>query len=241
MGTEITTTEQPSSQLTRWSPPVLPASLAAIVRDSALWAGGDAQLPALTADDRAAAEGALAVYAAAPHGSTPQRIAAFVGTAAAVLPRRRDTEGEARMRLAVYETQLADIDSDVLAAAFDEAVRTLTFFPTIAEIRAIAGRLPAPPRVWIAWRLRQLLRAAPAAPVIDPVQPEEVAELLNRLSSDDMATPARVQAKSWSRSMPSYEDYLGLGLSEDEALEQWEEHRRIMAGEAAGDAARDAA
>ncbi|WCT73943.1 hypothetical protein PQ455_01540 [Sphingomonas naphthae] len=136
--------------------------------DHGLWADGAARLPALTGEDRAAAVDALAAYDQAPRGTGPRKIAALVGAAAVAFPAQRVSDDEAAARIDLYQRQLADIDADILADAFSAAINANRFFPTIAEIREHAAKLPAPLRVVRAWRLRQILRAAPEPEAADP-------------------------------------------------------------------------
>ena len=174
-----------------------------LVTATTIWTGDRADLPALTADQRAEAEQVLAIYAERPRGASHERIAAMVGEAALVMPMRTGSAGEERARLAIYQRQLADIDSDVLAAAFDEAQRTLKWFPTIAELRDIAARLPARRRVMIASRLRQLLAVPQPVDPGDLVPVEEVTALLADLrhaNPDVSARTDRLPASAADRS-----------------------------------------
>lgn len=82
-------------------------------------------------------------------------------------PGQRVSDREADARLELYTEQLSDIPPDVLGMAFREAVRTIKFFPSIAEIRAIASKLPNP-RLEREWFLQELLRRH--------AEPEEVRE-----------------------------------------------------------------
>lgn len=124
------------------------------------------------------------MYDAAPRGASPARIAKLIGTAAVGYAAQRLSDDEATMRLTLYQDALADIDADVLGEAFALAVRESRFFPTIAELRGFAARVPRPRRCVIAGRLRALLRQPPAPVAIeDPVTPDQMRSLLLRLGS----------------------------------------------------------
>lgn len=130
--------------------------------------------------EREAAERALAVFDAAPRGAPADRIAAMVGEASLAYPAARLGDREADARVAVYERELADIDADILGEAFRMAVRENRFFPSVAELRTYAGRVPAPRRSIVAGRLRRLLANRPAE-VVDLVSSDQLAGLIGRL------------------------------------------------------------
>jgi hypothetical protein len=227
----IPITPSPGDPGTSWRPLRLTSSLAAKVGDKSLWAADDARLPALSPDERDEAARALAVYDEAPRGSSPERVAALFGAASIVMPARGATAAEAKLRLAAYQEDLADIDSDILGAAFREARRTMTFMPSIAELRAIASRLPAPPRVFIAWRLRQLMAAPADTPAVDAVGAGEVGQLLDSLRPAVPGPTERMAPRAADRSVPTLDDYRAIpGITEEEALEVWDQHLQQMRG-----------
>ena len=152
-----------------------------MVEVDAIWDGGPP--PALTDAERREAEEALAIYRQHPRGSSDAKIAKMVGTAALGYPAAKLSGDEADGRLRLYQSELADIDADILGPAFSAAVRGSKFFPTIAELRDHAARVPRPRRYLIAYRLRKLLehRPQPAIAEQDLVRPEQMRELISRL------------------------------------------------------------
>lgn len=137
----------------------------------------------MTDDLRGEAERAVAVYDCMPRGSSPERIASLVGTAALGYAAGRLSERESASRLKLYQVELADIDSDVLAQAFRAVVRACKFFPTIAEIRDAARSVPAPRRMVIAARLRRLLATRAVAAMPDVVDPAAVRDLVGSMGA----------------------------------------------------------
>ncbi|HLZ78828.1 MAG TPA: hypothetical protein VKQ09_05765 [Sphingomonas sp.] len=133
-------------------------------------------LPVLTDAQRKAAEQALAVFDTMPRGSSPEHVAALMGTAALAYPAGKLSAAEADARLAVYQSELADIDSSILGKAFSAAVRDGKFFPSIAELREHARRVPTPRRLIVEARLRRLLANRPKA-AIDLVAPGQLSAL----------------------------------------------------------------
>ncbi|WP_162527163.1 hypothetical protein [Sphingomonas solaris] len=150
---------------------------------NAIWKDNDA-LPVLNAEDKACAERALATYDAAPRGSTPGRISKFMATLAILYPAAKLTDPEVELRLEAYQIALADIDADVLARAFDAASKTCRFFPSVAEIRECARKVPAPDRMIDACRLRTLLLSQPAVPIERAPSVPLTGEDIRRMSSE---------------------------------------------------------
>lgn len=160
-------------------------------------------VPTISDDEADAIESALAVYEAHPKGSTPRQINKMMTRLALAYPNAKLSVEEAGARLELYEQMLADIDVDLLGAAFAAAVKTLKFFPSVAELRDLAMSQPATPRFQQKYRLRQLLanhRAAPPIALEPPVTPEqraaikaelglegEAAALLDRIVGDQAA------------------------------------------------------
>jgi hypothetical protein len=86
------------------------------------------QLPALiVAHDRALV------------GASAEQIVSFLGAYAMAWPDdKKRSDAEAAGRLRIYVKGLEDIPPDVLEIAFDEAVKSCTFFPTVKELRDLA-------------------------------------------------------------------------------------------------------
>jgi len=224
MGNDLTTTDQRTDLATQWSEPSLTPRLSELLAAKSIWET-DGALPVLGGDDRAAAERALAVYAEHPRGTSSTRIGEMVGTLAASYPNGRLSDAEAKLRLKVYKASLKDIDLDILTHAVAKVVLGSKFFPTVAEIRETAGRLPAPARTVRAWRLRQLLQASEPAVIEDPIGPADERRVEKTLAS----LPARAGATAAPpRPEPTADDYLALGLTEDEATAALAERERML-------------
>jgi hypothetical protein len=90
----------------------------------------------------------------------------MVAKASLAYPAAKLSDGEARVRLELYADALSDIPADVLGVAFLEAVKTIKFFPSVCELRALAeaesGRR---------WREEQQ-RLRESRPHIPPPAPE---------------------------------------------------------------------
>lgn len=152
------------------------------MKDGPTWAIRGTDLPVLTAEQRIAAEQAVAVFDQMPRGSSPSHIAKLFGMAVLAYPAVRMSDGESDARLSLYQSELGDIDEDTLAKAFSLAVRSIKFFPSVAELRAFAKDVPTPRRYVVASRLRALLAQRAPEP-IDLVKPEQLAGLLAGLGS----------------------------------------------------------
>ncbi len=70
--------------------------------------------------------------------ATRSEIQRMVTKASFAYPAVKLSDQEARVRLEVYADALSDIPADILGVAFLEAVKTIKFFPSIAELRALA-------------------------------------------------------------------------------------------------------
>jgi len=120
----------------RWSPPQLTSALQAEIY---LADGAYVYCPALTDDLVPEAERILAAYRDSLQPARSRDISAMIGTAALAYPaptRFGDIEAKARVRL--FVDLLSDLPRDSLAHAFREWVCNNRFFPTPAEIRALA-------------------------------------------------------------------------------------------------------
>jgi hypothetical protein len=92
-------------------------------------------------------------------------------------PNQKLTDVEAEARMELYAEQLADIPYDMLGPAFAAAIRTLKFFPTIAELRDLATAQPAPPRRRRQHRIEMLLAAHGRRPAEAADGPIDEAEM----------------------------------------------------------------
>jgi hypothetical protein len=184
MSTALQTTGQ-AAQLAQWSPPELPERLALLVSNSL-----PELLPEITADEAEQIEAALAVYEAHPKGSTPRQINKMMTKLALAYPNAKLSVEEAGARLELYEQMLADLDVDLLAAGFSAAVKTLKFFPSVAELRDLAMKQPATPRFQQRYRLRTLLEHYRNKPVAiePPVTPEQRAAIKAELGLEREAS-----------------------------------------------------
>lgn len=196
MANDLQTMLQPDRS-TPYSLPVLPPRLATLVANSL-----PETVPAITDAEAEAVERALAIYDEHPKGSTPRQINKMMTRLALAYPNAKLSVEEASARLELYEQMLADIDVDLLGAAFAAAVKTLKFFPSVAELRDLAMSQPATPRFQQKYRLRQLLAKHREPPISlePPVTPEqraaikaelgltgEAAELIDRIVGDQAA------------------------------------------------------
>ena len=66
-------------------------------------------------------------------------IAQMIGWAVSAYRGEKLSDDEADRRLEVYTRMLEDIPPDILREAFQEAIKTMVFFPTVAEIRKLAA------------------------------------------------------------------------------------------------------
>lgn len=138
--------------------------------------------PAISDDEAAAVEHALAVYAEHPKGSTPRQINKMMTKLALAYPNAKLSIAEAEARIELYSEMLADIDLDVLGAGFAAAVKSSKFFPSVSELRAFALAQRAPARMIEQHRLRLLLasyRAQGAA--VEVATPEQVEQVKREL------------------------------------------------------------
>lgn len=167
---------QTTNLKTPWSGPSLPPSVAKLLVSE----GSDIVTPEQAAEIRAVLP-ALA-YAPEPAGGAVVR--RMVGKAALAYPSAKLNDQEAALRLEVYADALSDLPADVLGLAFLEAVKTIKFFPSIAEIRTLAGR-EIGRRRYLEWRAKDLLdrhdRERCAAQVPNDEERAELARLMSGL------------------------------------------------------------
>lgn len=135
---------------------------------------------------RAEAESAAAIMNLGCRGASASEITRMMSRMASAFPNVTLSAAEAEQRLSIYEIALADIPPDILGRACIEAVKTLRFFPTVAELRTCAGHELGRRH----WMMRQLNRLAsmppelPAAPQLTPAQLDEVEALRIRVVSN---------------------------------------------------------
>lgn len=156
----------PAKTETRWSEPQLPGRLADLV--NALEPFDPERVPAISDAEADECRSALAVYRAAPKTTPVRDIDRMMLKLALGYPNQRLSDSEAEGRMELYAEQLSDIPFDILALGFAAAVRTLKFFPTVAELREMAMSQPAPRRRRRQHRIEILLAGhARRAPAID--------------------------------------------------------------------------
>lgn len=193
MANDLTTaTDQQTAITTQWSPPSLTPKLTELLAATSIWTA-DGVVPAIDGEDRVSAELALATYERHPKGSSANWIERLLGTLATAFPASKLSEAEAKARLRLYTLSLEDIDIDILRRAVAASVKTCRFFPTVAELREIAERLPAPDRVWTMWKLRELLAAKPIAVIKseDLADADEVRALIEGINARSVAKEPR--------------------------------------------------
>lgn len=107
----------------------------------------------------------------------------MVGKASYAYPSAKLTEAEAKIRLDVYADALQDLPADILGMAFVEAIKTVKFFPAVAELRAIADK-ELNRRRFMRWKVEHLLskHERDAQPQISAEEREEVRKLMADLS-----------------------------------------------------------
>lgn len=120
-------------------------------------------LPVLTAEDAEAARQAIAVYRDLPASTSDSTIDRMMGALAMAYPSQRVSDEEAEMRLTVYARGLQDVPPDLLRGAFSDAVRVHKFFPSVAELRALAYKRPMGEHRWRLTVLERLVEAYDAA------------------------------------------------------------------------------
>lgn len=74
-----------------------------------------------------------------------------------LMPSRAQSESELRMMAKGYAEYLGGFPFDVVAAAVDDAIKTLDWFPTIHQLRQLCERHMGP-RHQALWRAKELLR-----------------------------------------------------------------------------------
>jgi hypothetical protein len=143
------------------------------------------QVPVVSDEEASIATGALAVYRAAPVGTSERRINRLMTTLSVGYPNLKLSQDEADARIGLYAAGLGDIAADVLAAGFTAALRTCKFFPSVSEIRELAMSQPAPPRMVRQARLAALVRAHASAEKAkaDPFDVSEANAEMERIGS----------------------------------------------------------
>ena len=155
-----------------------------MLRDRPRWD----EFPVVSPEQRAAIPDAIKMVEATLVPATDEQIVSALGTIEVALPLRRDMPAvEADARLEIYSRALADMPADILNAACMEAVKTLKFFPKVAELRELAAKELGRRR----WNKAMLEMAArvhderyePPVPAEDMVKPEQLARLAKRIGS----------------------------------------------------------
>lgn len=87
----------------------------------------------------------LSEFAAAPEPESARRdqVEIMIGKLAIATAQTRVSEAEAAERIELYWLALRDLPADDLRGAFVDIVRTATFLPTPAEVRAAAMKVGA--------------------------------------------------------------------------------------------------
>lgn len=96
----------------------------------------------------------------------------MIARLATLYPAAKVTDVEAEQRLSLYTDLLQDIPFDILSRAFREAAKKFIFFPTVAEIRKIAGYEVAERR-WRHSLLERMIRIH-ERDWTPPVKPEDM-------------------------------------------------------------------
>lgn len=109
----------------------------------------------VTADEAAQLRAALVDLERAVEPAAPERIEIMVGKLSIAFPRQNLSDAEAEVRLEQYVMGLDDIPPDLLELAYRQAIKTRTFFPTVAELRALCAGFAM--RHWRIARVRALL------------------------------------------------------------------------------------
>ena len=109
----------------------------------------------VTADEAAQLRVALAVLERSVIPAPPERIEIMVGKLSIAFPRQNLSDAEAEVRLEQYVMGLDDIPLDLLDLAYRQAIKTRTFFPTVAELRALCTGFTM--RHWRIARTRALI------------------------------------------------------------------------------------
>jgi hypothetical protein len=118
--------------------------------------------PSLTtvvpADQLPALRHAAALITESLEPAPPHRIVTMVGKLAIAFPQQKLSDDEADVRIEQYTEGLDDIPIDILTDAYKTAIKTRTFFPTVAELRALCGELAR--RKWRLSRINSLIASA---------------------------------------------------------------------------------
>lgn len=133
----------------------------------------------ITPSERGALAAMLPAYDAAMIPATESEINRMIGKLALGYPSAKVSDEEADARLELYAAALSDVPADILGRACMAALRTRTFFPSVAEIRQGCGEMVQ--RQWRASRIRYLIAVHDRdwkEPEPDiPLTPAEEAEL----------------------------------------------------------------
>lgn len=89
----------------------------------------------MTPEELERAEALLPQYERALQPAAPERIEESVAMLALAYPAMRTSVDEAAARLKLYTAGLSDVPADILPIACDAAIKELTFFPSVAELR----------------------------------------------------------------------------------------------------------
>ena len=109
----------------------------------------------VTADEAAALRTSLAGLERSMRPAAPGQIEVMVGKLSIAFPRQKLSDAESDVRLEQYVIGLDDIPPDLLDVAYRAAIKTRTFFPTVAELRALCAGLAR--RQWRIGRINALL------------------------------------------------------------------------------------
>jgi hypothetical protein len=126
--------------------------LLAKVDDASMYSG---VYHVVTAEEASALRTALAGLERSVQPAAPERIEIMVGKLSIAFPRQNLSDAEAEVRLEQYVMGLDDIPPDLLEQAYRQAIKTRTFFPTVAELRALCTGFAM--RHWRIARVRSLL------------------------------------------------------------------------------------
>lgn len=193
MGTEIERTDG-TRYRTAWCEPVYGARLSAALEEAERNVG-DMNIPIIGPAEATEAYQAIRTFEAGLRERTPDaEITRMLTKLSVVFPDRRLSERELDARFGLYCDELRDIPGDILGRAMRQAIRTLTFFPAVAEIRKLAE----PDLIKRRWRLATLRRLVakherdyePPIPESELCRPEDVQQILAEVAA---AYPSRRQ------------------------------------------------
>jgi hypothetical protein len=99
-----------------------------------------------------------------------------LGRLAAHYPSKGRPDGQDRVVARDFDRLLADLPADILQAAVDDCLRVHKFMPTVAEIRAAAGK-ELSRRLTLRYRLKRVAEARVTPPVV-PAQREQIEAIM---------------------------------------------------------------